>query len=140
MTGPLRLLAFPAAWRERCWPVLASFGLALVLFSGLWFLLPDPLFRVDYSTLVLDAAGRPVGATISADGQWRFPPDGAVGGKFKQALLMYEDRRFYLHPGVDMLALLRAVERGTSKWFRFGATPERVERLTAELMPKKRIK
>ena len=40
-------------------------------------------------------------AAIAADGQWRFPYDGAVPLKFKQCIIAFEDKRFLHHPGVD---------------------------------------
>lgn len=39
-----------------------------------------------------------------------------------------------------MLAVQRKIEGVTSRFFRFGATPENVERLTAELIARKRPK
>ncbi len=63
----------------------------------------DPL-----STVVLDRDGELIGASIAADGQWRFGVAPEVPEKFAQAILRFEDRRFYLHPGVDPLALARA--------------------------------
>ena len=78
-------------------------------------MLPDPLFTPVYSTLVLDSAGKLLGATIASDGQWRFPPDAAVPLKFRQALLQYEDRRFSQHPGVDPMALVRALRANLGK-------------------------
>ena len=49
-------------------------------------------------------------AALSPDGRWRLPPPpGGVDPAYLAALLAYEDQRFYLHPGVDPLAVLRAV-------------------------------
>ena len=77
-----------------CWP------------SGRWFrscAFDDPL-----STVVLDRDGELLGASIAADGQWRFGVADSVPDKFAAAITCFEDRRFYLHPGVDPLALARA--------------------------------
>ena len=63
----------------------------------------DPL-----STVVLDRDGELLGASIAADGQWRFGVAAAVPPKFAAAITCFEDRRFYWHPGVDPLALARA--------------------------------
>ena len=63
----------------------------------------DPL-----STVVLDREGELLGASIAADGQWRFGVADAVPEKFAAAITCFEDRRFYWHPGVDPLALARA--------------------------------
>ncbi len=88
-------------------------GLLLVLVAAavwlFWASLPSPLFSVPYSTLLLDRNGHLLGAHIASDGQWRFPPTQDISDKFAKALVAYEDKRFYLHPGVDPLALARAI-------------------------------
>lgn len=77
----------------------------------LWlFVLPQGLFRdTVYSTVVESAEGELLGARIAADGQWRFPPAGEVPERFSAALIQFEDRRFRWHPGVDVLAVGRAL-------------------------------
>jgi penicillin-binding protein 1C len=71
--------------------------------------LDDPL-----STVILDREGELLGATIAADGQWRFGVAEAVPKRFVAAITCFEDRRFFLHPGVDPLALVRAL--GQNLW------------------------
>ena len=77
----------------------------------LWlFVLPQGLFKdTVYSTVVESAEGELLGARIAADGQWRFPPAGEVPERFSTALIQFEDRRFRWHPGVDVLAVGRAL-------------------------------
>lgn len=53
--------------------------------------------------------GQLMGARIADDGQWRFPLQSRVPEKFEKAIMEYEDRHFYRHPGVDPSAVLRAV-------------------------------
>jgi penicillin-binding protein 1C len=60
------------------------------------------------SAVLLDRDGRLLGARIAADEQWRFPP-GPVPERFATALIAAEDQRFRRHPGVDPLALARAM-------------------------------
>ena len=75
-----------------------------------WLLcLPRELFPgTAYSTVVESAEGELLGARIAADEQWRFPPCDTVPERFAAALIQFEDRRFYRHPGVDPGALVRA--------------------------------
>ncbi|HRN57623.1 MAG TPA: transglycosylase domain-containing protein, partial [Agriterribacter sp.] len=75
------------------------------------FCLPDPLFRSPTSYVIEDAAGELLGATIAADGQWRFPYNENLPEKFKQCIISFEDRRFRYHPGIDPIAMLRAVKQ-----------------------------
>ncbi len=89
--------------------ILLGFLPTLVLAAGFWFCLPSRLFDVPYSTVLLDRDGRLLGASIAADGQWRFPADRALPEKFVRALVIREDRRFFRHPGVDPLAVVRAL-------------------------------
>jgi penicillin-binding protein 1C len=89
---------------------LGRLCLAVVAGTLLWFALclPKPLFEAPYSPVLYDREGRLLGALVAEDGQWRFPP-GPVNGKFAAALIEAEDRRFRRHPGVDPLALFRAL-------------------------------
>ena len=59
--------------------------------------------------MLFSADGRLLGARLAADEQWRFPRMKAVPERFFQALLQYEDRRFYRHRGVDLRAIARAM-------------------------------
>jgi penicillin-binding protein 1C len=72
------------------------------------FCLPRVLFRVPYSTVVTDSHGELLGARVAADGQWRFPPRQSVPPRVAQCLVAFEDRRFRLHRGVDIVAVMRA--------------------------------
>lgn len=58
---------------------------------------------------VLDRDGRLLRAYTVADGRWRLAVEpGAVDPLFTEMLVEYEDRRFRMHAGVDLLALARA--------------------------------
>ena len=84
-------------------------GLLAVL---LWlFVVPMGLFRgAQYSTVVESAEGELLGARIAADGQWRFPTASPkVPQRFATALVQFEDRHFYHHPGVNPIAIVRAL-------------------------------
>lgn len=71
--------------------------------------LPSPLFSDPACCLIEDRTGELLGARIAADEQWRFPANDKVSEKFVQALVTFEDRRFYTHQGVDGLAIVRAI-------------------------------
>lgn len=84
----------------------ATLLIALALF---WACLPQPLFDRPYSRVLLDRNNLLLGASIAKDEQWRFPPMERVPEKFSRALILYEDKRFRSHPGVDPLAVARAL-------------------------------
>jgi len=90
------------------YPILV---LAVLLLIAYYFSLPQRLFRDPYSTVLEDRDGKLLGALIADDGQWRFPQGKAVPEKFKEAIITFEDKRFYYHPGVDMLSLARATKQ-----------------------------
>jgi penicillin-binding protein 1C len=94
----------PAARKQ--WIITGGVVFALLVFFIL--LLPDPLFSPTYSTVIFAKGGELLGASIAADGQWRFPPGGAISSKFARALVAFEDKRFYSHTGIDFAAMLRA--------------------------------
>jgi penicillin-binding protein 1C len=74
-----------------------------------WHMLPEPLFVTPQSYVLEARDGTLLSARIAGDGQWRFPAGGEVPEKFRRALLVYEDKRFEHHPGVDPLAMARAL-------------------------------
>lgn len=68
-----------------------------------------PRFDVPLSTVVEADDGTLLGARIAGDGQWRFPPAESIPEKFERALLTFEDRHFYLHPGINPVSIFRAL-------------------------------
>ena len=79
------------------------------LFTWFYFSLPSPLFPAPTSYVIEDRDGNLLNATIAADGQWRFPYNKNVPQKFIDCITTFEDRRFFKHPGVDPVAIGRAV-------------------------------
>ena len=91
---------------KRRWWII---GMAAALFLAWLLCLPRNLFKgTVYSTVVESAEGELLGARIADDGQWRFPPSTEVPERFATALVQFEDKRFWWHPGVDLLAIGRA--------------------------------
>ena len=60
-----------------------------------------------FSCALYDMEGRLLGASVAKDGQWRFEC-GKVPQKFEKAIIAFEDKRFFLHPGVDAASIARA--------------------------------
>lgn len=97
--------------RYRVYIIL--FSLALVI--AYYFCLPDKFFNDPYSTVLEGSDGDLLCASIAADGQWRFPELNEVPDKFAIALVAYEDKRFFHHPGVDILSMGRAMRQNISE-------------------------
>jgi penicillin-binding protein 1C len=70
---------------------------------------PLPRFKAPLSTVVEARDGSLLGARIADDGQWRFPSFDQVPEKFEKALLTFEDRYFYYHPGINPVSIVRAL-------------------------------
>ncbi|MFA1289738.1 penicillin-binding protein 1C [Xanthomonas axonopodis pv. nakataecorchori] len=82
--------------------------LSVMLLLDLAFPLPLPKSR-DTSTLVVARDGTPLRAFADRHGVWRYPATPqSVSPLYLQALLNYEDRWFWRHPGVNPWGLLRA--------------------------------
>ena len=97
------------------WPVPGK-CIMIILFLLLilipyYFSLPSTLFQDPCSVIILDRNDQLAGASISEDEQWRFPAPESLPEKYIQAVMLYEDKRFFHHPGVDLLAMARALRQ-----------------------------
>jgi len=96
------------------WRLLKGFILLVLILGillGLDFAYPLRLDRFkDCAHQVLDRNGALFSVLIAKDKRWRFDlPLEEVDPFFIKLLIAFEDKRFYYHPGVDPLALLRAL-------------------------------
>ena len=89
---------------------IASAVLVLAVIAIIDRALPPDVSRLAPSRVVEDRHGAMLRAFPTPDGQWRFAADaGEVSDAYIRLLVDVEDRRFWHHPGVDPVALLRAV-------------------------------
>ena len=93
-------------------------GGLLALCALLWLadrIWPLPLPRDDQARVVLAEDGTPLWRFADANGVWRYPVQvSEVSPLYLDALLTYEDRWFFQHPGVNALALGRAAWQNLS--------------------------
>ncbi|NNB32341.1 peptidoglycan glycosyltransferase PbpC [Pseudomonas fragi] len=93
-------------------------GGLLALCTLLWLadrIWPLPLPRDDQARVVLAEDGTPLWRFADANGVWRYPVQvSEVSPLYLDALLTYEDRWFFQHPGVNPLALGRAAWQNLS--------------------------
>ncbi len=104
--------------------IAAAFSFMAALYLILRFTpLPPLLDDVEFSREVLDRRGELLYLTLTADEKYRLYvnleeiPQSAV-----RDLLLYEDRYFYLHPGVNPLSVLRATGAMLTGGRRLGAS------------------
>lgn len=100
-------------WRGWRWRVWRWAGRPLLLLTGLFFLLHG-LFpfqpEVQYGPVVTDRNGTLLNAYLSHDDKWRmYTRLDEISPTLRKAILAKEDRYFYWHPGVNPLAIGRAL-------------------------------
>jgi len=93
--------------------------IAIPVFLLIFYLLiplPSPLFPTDYSTVILDQNGKILRVFLTQNEQWCLPPDKnrKIPEKLEKAVLASEDRYFYYHPGVNPIAVVRALYQNIS--------------------------
>ncbi len=91
--------------------LLIGLGVCCCLALILDKLLPLKLDKYwDQSTILLDKQGELLSLSLASDERIRLPIQlEMVDPLFIRLLINYEDKRFYYHPGVDPVALLRAL-------------------------------
>ncbi len=85
-------------------------ALAALLLLDLLFPIPDPQHAGEgFTQVVTDRNNQVLRAFPDQNGVWRYPiTPSEVSPDYLNALLSYEDRWFYYHPGVNPVSLARA--------------------------------
>ena len=103
----------PTRWLKRAGVALVSLACiaAAVIEVAIRRLGPLPLERAQTSSVtVLDRNDQLLRAYTTVDERWRLPVEVSdVDPQYVRTLLSFEDRRFYLHPGIDPISTLRAM-------------------------------
>lgn len=101
----------------------------LLVFGGLlagYLLIPRPVLleNISFSRAVYSQEGKLLRLTLSDDEKYRlYEPIGAISEKIVKTTLLYEDKYFFYHPGINPLALLKAFYKTyISKGRRIGAS------------------
>lgn len=118
-------------WRNRLLCLTAVSGLAVAAVLALDAAFPPPLEKArNLSRVLLAADGSVLRVTITADDKIRLPAGVAdVDPRYLDLLTTYEDRRFAAHPGVDPLAVMRALKQ----WAVSGAVVSGASTLTMQV-------
>lgn len=107
--GPARRRPRPSGRRLPAL-LLVPVALCLALHGALGLVPPPPLLDgVPFGRVVLDAGGGLMRVSLARDDKCRLRVSlDAIAPEAVRALLWYEDRHFYRHPGINPFALLRA--------------------------------
>ena len=122
-------------WLKRLGLGLAVLFLAFLLLNRI-FPLPD---RIEYSTIVTDNKGEVIHAFLTKDQQWRMKTDlTEISPLLRKTIVEKEDKYFYYHPGVNALAMLRALGRNILSLRRTSGASTITMQVARALEPKRR--
>lgn len=97
----------------------------------------EKIFEDRYSVSVLDDKGNIIGVHLNKDEQWHLKSTDEIPEKLKQAVIIFEDKNFYSHHGVDFFAVIRAVRDNLLRDKRTGASTITMQ-VAKMLEPKRR--
>ena len=70
----------------------------------------EKIFEDRYSVSVLDNNGKIIGVYLNKNEQWHLKSIDKIPEKLKTAVMVFEDKNFYSHNGVDFFAVIRALK------------------------------
>ena len=123
---------------------LAGVAVGLLVLVGVgwaaagWVPLPERL-SAPASVVMEYRDGTPAHVFLAPDERWRIPTSPErVDPAYLRALLALEDKRFFLHPGVDPLAVVRAATRNVLRGRRVSGASTLTMQLVRVLEPRPR--
>ncbi|MFL5788265.1 MAG: transglycosylase domain-containing protein, partial [Flavisolibacter sp.] len=117
--------------------VIVSVALvALFLVLNFLFPLPD---KIEYATIITDNNGSIVNAYLSKDQKWRIKTElNEISPLLSKTIIAKEDKYFYYHPGVNLLAIGRAAIVNTLHLKRTSGASTISMQVARALSPRKR--
>ncbi|MBL0134016.1 MAG: penicillin-binding protein 1C [Chitinophagaceae bacterium] len=110
---------------------IASFFLLNLIFP-----LPD---KVEYSTIITDDKGDVVHAFLTSDQKWRMKTTlEEISPLLRKTIVFKEDRYFFQHPGVNLLAMTRAFTKNILRMKRTSGASTITMQVARALEPKRR--
>ena len=106
-------------------PLLKALGILVLVLAAVYILTPKPQLYETYnfSSAVYDKKGKLLKISLSQDDKYRlFTPIKQIPDEAIKALLLYEDRGFYYHFGVNLFSILRAALQMTGGGRKSGAS------------------
>ena len=82
----------------------------------------ERIFEDRYSVSVLDNNGKIMGVYLNKNEQWHLKSIDKIPEKLKTAVMVFEDKNFYSHNGVDFSAVIRALKDNIFEKRRTGAS------------------
>lgn len=122
-------------WLKITGLIVAGTFLSFLLLNWI-FPLPD---RVEYSTIITDDKGEIIHAFLTHDQQWRMKTElNEISPLLRKTIVEKEDKYFYYHPGINPLAMLRALARNILHRRRTSGASTITMQVARALEPKRR--
>ena len=101
-------------WKRSKRLLVLLLALVVVFFLlNLFFPLPD---KIEYSTIITDNKGEVIHAFLTRDEKWRMKTElDEISPLLKKTIVEKEDRYFYYHPGINPVAVARALVKNIIK-------------------------
>lgn len=93
--------------------------------------------RIDYSQVVFDRNNIILTVFLNNEDQWHIKSEIEIPDSLKKAVLLYEDKNFYRHNGIDYLRILKSLFNNLSGGKKMGASTISMQ-VVKLLEPKKR--
>lgn len=78
--------------------------------------------NIDYSQVILDRNNTILTVYLNKDEQWHIKNDNEIPNTLKEAVLLYEDKNFYKHNGIDYPRILKSLYNNLSGGKKMGAS------------------
>ncbi len=128
--------------RKHLLKFLKKLGAGIIVLLVLFFLLnlvfpiPD---KIEYSTIVTDNKGELINASLTSDDKWRMKTElEEISPLLRKTIIAREDKYFYAHPGINPLAVVRALFKNTLRMKRTSGASTITMQVARALQPSKR--
>jgi penicillin-binding protein 1C len=110
--------------------------LLLFLLLNAAFPLPE---EIEYSTIVTDSKGELINASLTKDDKWRMKTElDEISPLLRKTIIAKEDKYFYHHPGVNPLAVMRALFKNIFRMQRTSGASTITMQVARAIQPGKR--
>ena len=111
-------------------------SLLVFLLLNILFPLPD---QIEYSTTITDANGEVINAFLTKDQKWRMKTElEEISPLLRKTIVTKEDKYFYSHPGVNVVAVARAAFNNIIQMKRTSGASTITMQVARALEPRKR--
>jgi len=128
--------------KQKFLVLVKRFVIVIVCLFLLFFIL-NVLFplndKVEYSTIVTDNKGEVVNAFLTSNDKWRMKTElDEISPLLRKTIIAKEDKYFYSHPGINVIAISRAFFKNLVRMKRTSGASTITMQVAKALEPRKR--